>query len=170
MRDVVEHYLNESAKLTVSSDKMLAYISLMPWMDEEKPDVRDLTDFLEDQKITEGIQKDNIKKMLEEKIFYQNVLVARGTEKQDGENGWIEYLVDVSEKGNKPKILSDGSVDYRSIGDIEVVEAGTEIARYHPATPGVNGVTVDGEVTKAKPGKQLYKLVQHCISFQVIFL
>lgn len=158
MRDVVEHYLNESAKLTLSSDKMLAYISLMPWMDEEKPDGRDLTDFLEDQKIIEGLQKDNIKKMLEEKIFYQNVLVARGTEKQDGEDGWVEYLVDVNERGNKPKILSDGSVDYRSIGDIEVVEAGTEIARYHPATPGVNGVTVDGEVTKAKPGKQLYKL------------
>ncbi len=159
MKDVVENYLNENAKLTVSSDKMLAYLSLMPWVEEEKPDERDLISFLEEQKITAGLQKDNIRKMLKEKMFLQNVLVAKGTGKQDGKDGWIDYLVDVTEKGNKPKILADGSVDYRSIGDLEVVEAGTEIAKHYPATIGTDGVTVDGEVLKAKPGKKLLKLV-----------
>jgi hypothetical protein len=158
MRNEIEEYLTENAKVTVSSDRMCAYISLAPWPEDTEPIVRDITEFLEDQKITTGISKINIDRMIDEKIFYQNVMVAQGVEKQDGEDGWLEYTVDVTDRGTKPKILEDGSVDYRSIGDIEVVEPGTVIAIYHPATYGVNGVTVYGEEMKAKPGKQIPKM------------
>lgn len=158
MKDEIENYLNESAKVTVSTDRMNAYLSLSPWPQEAAPMPRDLIQFLEDQGVVEGIQEDSLASILEEKIFYQNVLVAKGVERQDGEDGWIEYLVDVSDRGSKPKILKDGSVDYRSIGELEVVESGTVVAKYHSATQGINGITVFGEETKAKPGKQLPKM------------
>lgn len=157
MRDAIENYLKENVKLTVSSDRMLAYLSLTPWEKDAEPLEGDVISFLEEQKITTGIQSENLRNMLKEKIFYQNVLIAKGTEKQDGEDGWLEYLVDVSERRTKPKVLKDGSVDYSSIGEIEVVDAGTVIAKYHPATTGINGMTVYGEVNRAKPGKQLPK-------------
>ena len=38
MNEVIEDYLNESAKLTISADAMLAYMSLTPWADDEIPD------------------------------------------------------------------------------------------------------------------------------------
>ncbi len=158
MRVELENYLQENAKVTVSSDRMMAYLSLAPWPEDMELRSRDLVEFLQDQGITTGIRNIDLDRMIEEKIFYQNVLAAHGTEKEDGEDGWVEYLVDVSERGTKPKILADGSVDYRSIGELEVVEAGTEIAKYHSATKGINGVTVYGEEIKAKPGKQLPKM------------
>lgn len=158
MKDVIENYLNENAKLTISTDKMAVYLSLSPWAEGEKPEKQDLVSFLGEQNITTGIRLGSIEKMLSEQIFYKNVLVARGREKQDGDDGWLEYMVDVSERGAKPKILEDGSVDYRSVGEIEVIEAGTVIAVYHPATSGVDGLTVYGEETKAKPGKPIPKM------------
>jgi len=158
MRSEIEEYLTENAKVTVSVDHMLAYLSLSPWSEDTKPDVRELVSFLEEQGITTGIEKANLDTLLNEKIFYQNVLIAQGVEMENGKDGWLEYLVDVSEKNQKPTILPDGSVDYSSIGNIEVLEAGTVIAKYHPATTGVNGITVYGEEKKARPGRQLPKM------------
>lgn len=159
MKDAIETYLNENAKLTVSTDKMTAYLSLSPWIAGSEPEKQDLITFLNENEITTGVRVGSLDKMLKEKIFYKNVLIARGREKQDGDDGWLEYMVDVSERGAKPKILEDGTVDYRSIGEIEVVEAGTVIAIYHPATSGVDGITVYGEEIKARPGRQLPKMV-----------
>lgn len=160
MRDAIEKYLAENATLTISDDHMMAYLSLSPWPSwMEQPTPREVTSWLEEQSIVMGINKLNIQCMLDEKIFYQNVMVAKGIETVDGENGWFEYLIDISEKDTKPKILADGSVDYSSIGKLEVREAGTEIVKYHPATQGTNGVTVYGEERKARHGKQLPKMV-----------
>ncbi len=158
MKDIVEDYLNENAKLTISTDRMTAYLSLSPWAEGSAPEKQDLISFLNENEITTGIRAGSIEKMLKEKIFHKNVLIARGREKQDGDDGWLEYMVDVSERGAKPKILEDGTVDYRSIGELEVVEAGTVIAIYHPATSGVDGITVYGEESKARPGRQLPKM------------
>lgn len=158
MKDVIENYLIENAKLTISTDRMTAYLSISPWAEGEEPTKQDLISFLNENEITTGLRVSSIEKMLKEKIFYKNVLIARGREKQDGDDGWLEYMVDVNERGAKPKILEDGTVDYRSVGELEVVEAGTVIAIYHPATSGVDGLNVYGEESKAKPGKQMAKM------------
>ncbi|MDN4607706.1 FapA family protein [Sporosarcina highlanderae] len=80
----------------------------------------------------------------------QTFIIARGTPAKNGENGWLEVLVNTKiEKGIK--VNEDGRVDFREIKSIPYVEEGDILAIIHPPTSGEVGCSVRNEPIPCDP-------------------
>lgn len=138
--------------LTLSQDEMEARLQVNE-TSEKEVSVRDIVAFLQKEGIVNGIQEAEIDRLLEQKLYGQPVLVAKGTPPQKGKNGWYEFFFR-TELEKKPRLLSDGSVDYQNVEWFEMVTEGQKLAVYHPAEKGKNGWTVTGKMRKAIRGKE----------------
>lgn len=83
------------------------------------------------------------------------VVVARGREPVRGtDTQFVSLVQEVKER--QPHLEDDGGVvDYRNLGDIISVTAGTPLMRRVPATPGEPGENVCGEPLPAMAGNDL---------------
>lgn len=155
---MAEEQNQEKRPITVKVEKsgMSATINVSP-IAEETYGYEDLVKALEAANIVYGIDKEAIRDIVDNKRFYLDVLVARGVEPEDGTDGYYEYLFE-TDVDVKPKILADGSVDYKSMGQVPVVEEGTELVHYHPAVAPKNGMSVFGNEVIGKRGKDLMAL------------
>lgn len=153
--------LNESeldVRVDISEDKLQATLKIFPpkvKMEEREPfTYEDLTFALAQKGVVAGLNKEELERLVAGQIYYEEIVCATGKEAKDGIDGVFDYKFDVSPKG-KPKILEDGSVDYRSMHTFEKVVAGQEIVVYTPAVKGEDGYLVTGLPLKAKIGKTL---------------
>lgn len=152
-----KEYLYKNNQVTIKKNKQEAYINLIPTARYGDFNEEDIIYILNANKVTEGIDKDIIKKIIDEKIYYQDVLVARGSLPVDGEDGYYEFLFNRN-VDKKPKILADGSVDYRTLDIIQCVSANDEVVTYHPASVGKNGFDVQGNFLLSKNGREIAPL------------
>lgn len=148
---------NEST-VRISYDEMEAYLTLSVIVPEGGFHLSDILNLLEQSGVKAGIDQQAIKRMIQERIYGREVLVAVGTPEQNGENAYYEYNFD-TELNHKPQVRPDGSVDYWSLHMVELVEQGQVIAIYHEPTKGHNGITVKGRILPAKDGRPLPPLV-----------
>lgn len=81
------------------------------------------------------------------------VVLASGRAPRHGENERLEMLLEG--RNALGRLDSQGRLDYRERGFSPVVEAGQEIARLHPPTPGEPGVDVFGAEVPARHGRPL---------------
>src|SRR5690606_22780962 len=79
------------------------------------------------------------------------LVVACGQAAQDGHNAEFEELIPAA-PDRTPTLDENGLIDYREHGDIVMVHTGALLMRRRPATRGVPGFTVRGEVLVAKSG------------------
>lgn len=145
------------SKVRVSRDKTEAYLFLCPPDRGERYSVSDLEEILAKNNVVAGIQRKALQRMLNENSYLQEELVAKTKMAVNGTPGNYEFLFNLEGSG-KPKILEDGSVDYSSLKDVEVVQEGDEIVKYTPATKGTDGMDVYGNVLAARAGKELLPL------------
>lgn len=138
----------------VSEDGVEAYLSLCPPEEKKTYSIKDLKTILEQNNVVEGIKEEVLQSMITENLYYMERLVAKGKKPEDGQDGKFEFLFSTVQD-KKPKILLDGSVDYGSMQDVTVVEAGTDLVRYIQAIPGINGIDVYGRPMIAKAGREL---------------
>lgn len=146
--------LDNRSMVRIGPDMTQAFISVYPPEEGEVYEESDLRDILERYGVVEGINREAIRNILENKLYLEEVLVAEGIPAVDGKDGEYTFLFNTT-ADTKPKILKDGSVDYTSMGKIEIVEEGQELVHYTPATPGTDGFNVKGEIIKCHPGKEL---------------
>ena len=146
----------QAIRVKVEKNGMSATINVSPTA-EEQYEYEDLINALDAANVVYGIDKEEVRNIVDTKHFYIDVVVARGMEPEDGTDGYYEYLFD-TDVDVKPKILEDGSVDYKSMGEVPVVEEGTELVRYHPAVAPTNGINVFGNEIIGKGGKDLMAL------------
>lgn len=111
--------------------------------------VRDLAEY----GIIEGLDYKAIERMIKYKGNDEFVVVAKGTEVINGDDGWYEFFIDIDNK-KQPKMLPDGSVDYQNTEWYQTVKKRDKLAYYHSAKQGVNGTTVTGKTIVAKKGKE----------------
>lgn len=149
-----EDFLLDSC-LTISEDRMKAVLNLSPMSDMEKePTIQDIVRVLKHQDVKQGVHRDAIYEMLEKKEYHQDVVVAEGKQAVDGEDGRFLYYFR-KELKRKPKVLENGSVDYKSMELFEVVEKDQLIAEYQPATAGMFGYDITGRLLSPKKGREL---------------
>ena len=84
----------------------------------------------------------------------RDLLIASGAEPEAGDEAKFEALVQPFVY-RKPKADEQGSVDINDIKDFIVVEPGEALMRRIPATPGIDGFTVCGEIIPAQAGQEL---------------
>lgn len=138
----------------ITEDYMEAYMTVPPTGTPEKYTVEYLTDVLHLNHVKIGILTENLQKIIDDNLYNKEVLVAKGAEAQDGKDGYFEYLFE-TDLSRKPIILADGTVDYKNIKMIELVEAGQKIAIYHAGTAGTNGYNLAAQFKLAKHGAEL---------------
>lgn len=139
----------EDVEVEISTNSMEAYIRVLA---KDKVITRErLMDILDLHDIHAGILEKGVEEILSGKSNRKPVLIARGQIPRKGADGWYEcYFRTMINK--RPKIMKDGSADYKNVEWFETVKAGQKLAYYHRAEPGTDGYTVSGKVIPAQRG------------------
>lgn len=138
----------------VSKDALSAWILYTEPLGRGEPaTAQRALEALEEAGVVYGLDRQAVESVLRYGEPEKAYLVAKGTPAVRGEDARIEYLVNVGARHVGPRILIDGSVDYKNVIQIDSVTPGQAIARKIPAGEGVDGTTVTGEVLKSKPGR-----------------
>ncbi len=145
---------NRDDYLSISENKMKCWMKLPLRKDGIGYTEDTILTFLLKVKIIKGVDRKQIKKMLENPDPTLKYLVAYGKEVKDGTDGYYEYLFDTELK-NEFKYLPDGSIDFASMNMIHQVNVGDKLAIYHRATKGEDGFNIFGEAVQAKNGKEI---------------
>lgn len=123
----------------------------------DKLEVSDIILLLKNRNVKQGISRNRIKAMLDNKVYDKPVVIAEGKAAVNGENGEFTYYFRKN-LDRKPQVLADGSVDYKNMTLFETVEKNKLIAEYKPATVGMFGYDVTGKLISPKKGKELAPL------------
>ena len=140
-------------KVKIVNKDLEAWIRLPALEEGEHYTIEYLHDVLRVNQITYGIDEAQLQKIIDEEIYEQDVLVARGVPAVEGQDGFYEYKVNMNLE-KKPKILPDGSVDYWSMYSVQSVQKDQVIAIYHPAVQGTDGTGVSGKPIPAKVARE----------------
>jgi len=145
--------VDAEAKVTVSEDKMRAYIRINPPENGGKEVSLGLIySELNKSKVTFGLIKDAMFNIIKDHIYGKDVMIAKGIEPVNGVDGSYKLLFDINIVG-KPKEIEDGKVDYKNLDLVKNVEKMQPLCIISLPTEGKNGTTVYGVTIKAKKGK-----------------
>jgi uncharacterized protein (DUF342 family) len=154
-RDEFEKLLESKVNVIISEEKTEAYLVALE--DITEYGVSDIVELLNHHNVIYGIDKARIAVMLNEKEIFSKVLVAKGSPATQGRNGYYKYYFNT-----KPVtgtiILEDGTVDYNTLGKLELCKENDLLVEYYPAVQGISGMSVTGAVLKAVPSLDLKPL------------
>ena len=149
-----------SCEIHITKDKMKAMLWLIPSFNGQKITLQDVKNALAQQGVTFGLVSDDILSELVNREEVDNVMIAEGAEPVNGVDSYIVSLlpeavekvpvIHTSEKNDDNDV-----VDYRELGDILVVQEGDLLAEKLPATKGLSGTNVLGELVSQKEGHDL---------------
>ncbi len=139
-------------ELKVTPDQMTAYFQLTGRRTGITRSV--IRNALEERGIVKGIDEDVINKILTDQAGNQPQIIAQGRKSDPGPDGYYEYFFK-TEINRQPKVLEDGSLDYKDIEWFEQAKRGQKLAVYHPAEPGPIGYNIFGTEFPAVKGKEL---------------
>ena len=104
-----------------------------------------------------GVDEEAMKEVVSNKIYNTPFVIAKGTEPVQGKDAVIEYLFNTNQIA-KPKVKSDGTVDYHELDLITKVSAGQVVARIIPVVKGIPGKNIMGaELPPERVNKKNFK-------------
>ena len=106
---------------------------------------------LEENYVSYGIQEENLQKAIEQKRYNENICAAKWTAPIDGIDGVVQYYFN-KDKHLAPIEDEQGNVDYKNLGLINNIIAGTPIAEISLPTEGEPGIDITGQPVKQKVG------------------
>ncbi len=106
---------------------------------------------LAEKNISFGIMKDAIEKAVERRMYDSNICVARWEAPENGIDGEIRYFYK-PEQSVAPVENEHGIVDYKNLGLVRNITAGTPIATITPPTEGKPGKDITGRTVLQKKG------------------
>ncbi|SHN62436.1 DUF342 domain-containing protein [Fervidobacterium gondwanense] len=138
--------------ISVTPDKMEAYIKLSNILPGENVTLDKLTEEIRKAKITHNIDLGALRHLCEEPVEDTPVLFARGDLPKNGEDGRIIFEV----LSQRSFTTSGNKVDFREfpVQKRIIVKSGQKIATIYPPTEGIPGRNVYGEPVPAKKGNE----------------
>lgn len=143
--------LHEVFELSVATDKMSASLHAKQTFDPEDLTVELVLNFLENQKITVGIQTEAIEKLVVN--YHEDLLpikVAVGTYPVHGLNGKIDYVCEQDDN-----IGIEEKRNFRDVKKIPSLKEKEKIAVVTAPLLGTVGYNIYGKIAPAKPGKPI---------------
>ncbi len=136
---------NESATVTVSPDKMVAYMRFYPPSTGGKlMEKKEILAELDRAGIKYGVAENVIDVFIKARQYCLNIPIAKGKKTIPAKDTKIEYFFETKPLA-KPKMLEDGSVDFHELNLFIPVSKGTTLAKLIPHEQGVNGTNIFGE-------------------------
>ena len=154
--------INVRSYVRIAEDRTEAWLYLCAPEDEGMYEKSEILRYLQLNSVVAGINESNVAAMCKKQIYEREVKVASSVQGDPGHDGYFEFLFDTEKP--KPKINSDGSVDYRSMSLVQNTTEGSLLAIYHPAVQGTSGRSVTGEFEKLTIYKDLRPLTGKGIS------
>ena len=140
----------------VSSDGMECWIRIRkPILSGRELEEEEVYELLRESEVVYGVDKERVKEILRDKIYNRRVLVGRGDLPKHGEDGKINYKINIDEKVQNLKEKESGQVDHKDLNLVENVIAGQILAQRIPFKKGVAGKNVYGEVLEARDGNDI---------------
>ncbi|MBW7995057.1 MAG: DUF342 domain-containing protein [Candidatus Glassbacteria bacterium] len=140
--------------VSISDNEMEAYLSLGVPEGLAEITVNDVLYKLYEYGVEKGIDEKLIVKLLKAGQPVRNAVVAKGKNVVNGKDANIKILIDL-DKSAKPVITDEGSVDFRNINLIKIVDKDQLLAVKEPVTEGEDGFAVTGRIVEARPGEDL---------------
>ena len=136
--------VNESAGVDASSDRLEAYITFSAPVNKGKE--------LTFEEVIALIEKENIVPStnlvdlaMSNKRYGRKIVVAQGREATSGTDGFLQFHFDRSNIKPKPKIMEDGTVNFKQLGTFRLCNRGDVLVTSVPAREGQDGVDVFGK-------------------------
>jgi len=156
--------IGNGSYVRIDDDGMTAWLYLNPPAEGEDFYSRDLiVQFITENEVTQGFHNSNISAIAKKHVYEREIVVAKGADPFEGENGYYEFFFDTTDK-RKPRIREDGTVDYSAMSNLTNVNEGDLVARYHPAVTGRDGYDVKGRCIQAKAARDIPALKGRGIS------
>lgn len=146
--------LNGWFKIEVSDDNLEAFITMFPPKPGGKElNYEDIIEGLQTKGTIFKINEEEIKKSLNEKIYFKKISVVKGIAPKKGRDAKINYFFNLENKA-KPQIIDDkGNVDLKELGLIQSVRRGDIVSEKIPAEKGEAGTNVYGRIIPAVNGE-----------------
>lgn len=106
---------------------------------------------LKEKSVTYGILEDDIRRAVEQQRYEENIMAAQWDAPTDGVDGTIKYFYN-STQAIRPVEDEHGDVDYKDLGLVRNITAGTPIAMITPPTEGAPGKDISGNPVQQKVG------------------
>ncbi len=142
----------DGLSLDVSACKMSARLELSVEY-AECYSANDLYRFLRGNRVIYEINKSQLQKIIDNKIFNEPVLVSKGLQLQNGKDGYVDWKVDLSILDGAKLVEHGGQVDWKDQHHVLQVEEDELLGILIPPTNGEPGKNVYGEAIPSKPGK-----------------
>lgn len=139
-------------EIKVIPDELEAYIKIVSAINGREITYNDAIRELKKANVVYGINEELLRKIFENRIFDQEILIANGVLSVNGTDGDIKYFFDVTE-GIKPHEDEKGNVDFKNLNLIQSTKKGQKLAEVIPPTTGVEGKTITGRKILPKEGK-----------------
>ena len=128
----------------ISDDKMRCIARFYPCSNAAASLIlEDVLNDLRAKKIIYGIKENVISNYLSNRLYCTDYLIAEGTPVKQGKDGYIDYKFN-TKHDVKPKVNSDGTVDFFNLDLISPCEVGQILAGIVPATDGEDGIDIYG--------------------------
>lgn len=154
--------VNVKSYVRITEDKKEAWLYLCAPDDGEMYEKSEIMRYLQLNNVVAGINESHVAAMCKKQIYEREVKVASSVKGDPGREGYFEFFFDTEKP--KPKINSDGTVDYKSMSLVQNVTEGSLLALYHPAVQGTSGRDVTGAFEKLTLYKELRPLTGKGIS------
>ena len=145
----------------VAEDRMSAQMELTaPW-GGEKVTIQGILKALKASNVCMGLSKVKIQALLKELSRKQagetcECVIASGKQCVNGVNASTERKVPLArERLLQPQEREDGTVDMHNLGAIIMVDPNDLLLVKHPATEGISGYNIHGEILAPVPGKDI---------------
>ena len=140
--------------VSIAENEMEAYLSLGVPEGLAEITVNDVLYKLYEYGVEMGIDEKLIAKLIEAGQPVRNAVVAKGKQVVNGKDAKVKILIDL-DKTAKPVITEEGSVDFRNINLIKIVDQDQLLAVKEPPTEGEDGFSVTGRTIEARPGEDI---------------
>lgn len=142
----------ESASIEVTEDRMQAHIIFQEPINNGKlltPE--EVILLLKEKRIAPDSKL--IQVALANKRYGKKVLIAQGKEPVPGTDGFLKFHFDKSNIKPKPKIMEDGTVNFKQLDMFKLCNRGDVLVTTVPSKDGQDGVDVYGNVVPAQKMK-----------------
>lgn len=143
---------DEGLVIKVSRDRMTATVDLDVSMLHEWSEQR-VKGELDFQGIVSGVDTAKIKEIFSQKLFNQEVEVAKGIPPQEGKDGHVIYHLLPEGQQDMPSDAGEGRVDHKAVDRFVEVEKGTLLAEVVEPVEGMAGKDVHGNPVPCKTSR-----------------
>ena len=147
--------INESLEIVISDDKILVEVIFYPpKKNGRKLKKQEILNKILDLQIKFGLDLSIIDEFLKKRDYTKRYVLAQGIQPEESKDGFLRYFVDINQKKIKPKILEDGSTDYKTLNLFENVKKGNILVTKIDPIKGKNGRDIFGNIVLSKEPKQ----------------